>query len=383
MDVYLDNAATTKPLKIVIEAMTKTMESFYGNPSSLHRKGLDAERKMKEIRKTLSREIKGRPSEIIFTSGGTEGNNLAILGVLAHMKGKNRRIITLPTEHKSVLNTFQELENNGFEVCYGKVDEKGRVDLFHLEELLQKNTALVSISYINNETGVVQSIEKIGQMMRENCPGAKLHVDAVQAFGKIDIDVKQSHIHLLTASAHKIHGPKGVGLLYIKEGIPIKPMFFGGAQEKAIRPGTENTPGIFGFGASIEALSKNKREAYESVLALKEYFVQRLKEEIEDVVYIKKDTGDESPYILNVSFLGVKSEVLLHSLESKGIYVSSGSACTSSEQSHVLRAVGVAAEVIDSAIRFSFSRYTTKEELDYTLNQLRIIIKDLRMIMKR
>ena len=385
MEVYLDNAATTKPLKRVIEAMIDTMESNYGNPSSLHRKGFEVERKIKDVRKTLGKEIKGKPSEIIFTSGGTEGNNLAILGALAHLKEKKARIITLPTEHKSVLNTFKELANKGFEICYGKVDGNGRVDLSHLKELLQKNTALVSISYINNETGVIQPIQKIGHMIRENCPGAKFHVDAVQAYGKIDIDVKQSNIHLLTASAHKIHGPKGVGVLYVKEGTLIKPLLFGGAQQRSIRPGTENTPGILGFGISIKELSKNKREAYKSVLDLKEHFIQRIEEEIEDVTYIGDAFGENSPYILNVSFLGVKSEVLLHSLESKEIYVSSGSACTSTElsHSHVLKALGLDVETIDSAIRFSFSRYTTKDELDYTVKQLRIIIKDLRMIMKR
>ncbi len=385
MEVYLDNAATTKPLKRVIEAMIDTMESNYGNPSSLHRKGFEVERKIKDVRKTLGKEIKGKPSEIIFTSGGTEGNNLAILGALDHLKEKKARIITLPTEHKSVLNTFKELANKGFEICYGKVDGNGRVDLSHLKELLQKNTALVSISYINNETGVIQPIQKIGHMIRENCPGAKFHVDAVQAYGKIDIDVKQSNIHLLTASAHKIHGPKGVGVLYVKEGTLIKPLLFGGAQQRSIRPGTENTPGILGFGISIKELSKNKREAYKSVLDLKEHFIQRIEEEIEDVTYIGDAFGENSPYILNVSFLGVKSEVLLHSLESKEIYVSSGSACTSTElsHSHVLKALGLDVETIDSAIRFSFSRYTTKDELDYTVKQLRIIIKDLRMIMKR
>lgn len=385
MEVYLDNAATTKPLKIVAEAMIETMESTYGNPSSLHRKGLDAERKIKEVRKNLGKEIKGKSSEIIFTSGGTEGNNLAIFGSLAHLNDKKARLITLPTEHKSVLNAFKELDSKGFEICFAKVDEKGRVDLFHLEDLLQKNTALISISYINNETGVIQPIKEIGDMIRENCPGAKFHVDAVQAFGKIDIDVKQSNIHLLTASAHKIHGPKGVGFMFIKEGVLIKPLFFGGAQERLYRPGTENTPGILGFGASIKALSRNKREAYDSVLALKEYFFQRLEEEIKDVAYVRGTFREDSPYILNASFLGVKSEVLLHSLESKGIYVSSGSACTSTESSHshVLKALGLDAEAIDSAIRFSFSRYTTKEELEYTVNQLSSIIKDLRMIMKR
>jgi len=385
MEVYLDNAATTKPLKVVIEAMIETLESTYGNPSSLHRKGLAVERKIKEVRKTIGKEIKAKSSEVIFTSGGTEGNNLAIFGVLDHLKDKKARIITLSTEHKSVLNAFNEFEKKGFEVCYVKMDDKGRVDLSHLEELLQKNTVLVSISYINNETGTLQPIQSIGNMIREKSSGAKFHVDAVQAFGKIDIDVKQSNIHLMTASAHKIHGPKGVGFLYVREGTHIKPMFFGGAQESSIRPGTENTPGILGFGTSVKELSKNKREAYESVLTLKEYFLKGIVENIEEVIYRNGETGKVSPYILNVSFLGVKSEVLLHSLESKGIYVSSGSACMSKEQnySHVLTAMRLDDKAIDSAIRFSFSRYTTREELDYTLNQLKIIIKDLRMIMKR
>ena len=384
MEVYLDNAATTKPLKKVTEAMMETLETFYGNPSSLHRKGLDVERKLKEVRKTLGKEIKARSSEVYFTSGGTEGNNLAILGGLDHLKNKSPRVITLATEHKSVLNPFKELETKGFDVCYAAVNSKGRIDLENFEKLLKKNTALVSISYINNETGAIQPIEKIGRMIRELCPGAKFHVDAVQAFGKIDIDVKGSNIHLLTASAHKIHGPKGVGILYVKEGTLLKPLFWGGAQESSIRPGTENTPGIIGFGVGVKELSNNKREAYGSVLRLKEYFVHRLINEVENIKYLKGEE-DESPYILNVSFLGVKSEVLLHSLESKGIYVSSGSACTSTDKSHshVLKAIGLKDDEIDSAIRFSFNRYTTKEELDYTLDQLITIIKDLRMIMKR
>ncbi len=385
MEVYLDNAATTKPQMRVIETMTEAMEAIYGNPSSLHRKGLEVERRVKEIRKNLGKEIKGKPSEIIFTSGGTEGNNLAISGALAHLKDKRPRIITLPTEHKSVLNTFKEWEKNGYEVCYSKVDNKGRVDLRQLQELINKETALVSISYINNETGVIQPISEIGQIIRESGSGAKFHVDAVQAFGKIDIDVKKSNIDMLTASAHKIHGPKGVGFLYVKEGTPLKPLFFGGAQERSIRPGTENTPGILGFGAGIKELSRDKRKVYDSVLAHKEYFVQQIIDGIEEVAYIKGEFGEESPYILNVSFIGVKSEVLLHSLESKGIFVSSGSACNAQDKSHshVLEALGLEYDIIDSAIRFSFSRYTTKEELDYTLGQLKVIVKDLRMIMKR
>lgn len=385
MEVYLDNAATTKPIKAVIHAVTDALEEAYGNPSSLHRKGLESERKIKEIRKNVAKEIKAKPSEIIFTSGGTEGNNLAILGSLADSTKKERRIITLPTEHKSVLNAVKQLESRGFEVSYGKVDKTGHIILSDLEKLLDHTTAFVSVSNINNETGVIQPIEKIGEMIRDKCPTAKFHVDGVQAFGKIDVDVKKCNIDLLTGSAHKFHGPKGVGFLYVKEGTRVKPLLFGGAQELSLRPGTENVPGILGFGSSLKELLINKRECYDSVFALKKYFVSSLEKEIEDIVFITGSLDNESPYILNVSFIGVKSEVLLHSLESQGIYVSSGSACTSKElsHSHVLQAMGLKNAVIDSALRFSFSRFTTKEELDYTLKQLKTLVKDLRMIMKR
>ncbi|NBG88976.1 cysteine desulfurase family protein [Isachenkonia alkalipeptolytica] len=385
MEVYLDNAATTKPLKSVVEALVEAMEFNYGNPSSLHRKGLEVERKIKEVRKYLSKEIKGKPSEVIFTSGGTESNNIAILGALNHVKREAPKVITLPTEHKSVLNAIKELEGKGFEVCHGKMDDRGRVDLSHLQGILDKNTVLVSISYINNETGVIQPIEEIGKILKDRNCGAKFHVDGVQAFGKVNIDVKKCNIDMLTGSAHKIHGPKGIGFLYVKEGTLIKPLFFGGTQEYTLRPGTENTPGILGFGNGLKELLGNKREVYNKVLGIKKAFMQQLEQEISDISIVSKNIEEESPYILNVSFLGVKSEVLLHSLESVGIYVSSGSACTSKEQdhSHVLEAIGLSEESIDSALRFSFSRYTTEEEINYALGQLKSIVNELRMIMKR
>lgn len=383
MEVYLDNAATTKPLKSVVKTTAEAMEFYYGNPSALHRKGLEVERKIKEVRKNLGKEINGKSSEIIFTSGGTESNNLAILG--STNQAKKTRVITIPTEHKSVLNAFKELESKSFEICYARVDHRGMVDLLHLEELMEQPTALVSISYINNETGVIQPIEKIGKFLKKKQSSVRFHVDGVQAFGKINIDVKKCNIDLLTGSAHKMHGPKAVGFLYIKEGTSIKPLVFGGNQESSLRPGTENTTGILGFGKSLKEVLKNKRQCYNQVMKIKKGFIERMEREVDNAFLITENLDEESPYILNVSFLGVKSEVLLHSLESVGIYVSSGSACTSKEDnhSHVLKAIGLKDERIDSAIRFSFSRYTTEEEIDYTLEQLKTIVEDLRKIMKR
>ena len=385
MEVYLDNAATTKPNKSVVTGMVEAMDTLYGNPSSLHRKGLETERRIKEVRKRLSREIKAKPGEVIFTSGGTESNNLAIFGAVAHLYNKKPRIITVPTEHKSVLNPVKELESEGYEVSYAKVDARGRVDLKDLEELINNKTALISLSYINNETGVIQPIEKIGKMLKERNTAAKFHVDGVQAFGKVDIDVRKEYIDLLTVSAHKIHGPKGLGFLYVREGTPLHPRVFGGSQEASVRPGTENTPGIIGFGMGLGELLQHKAETYNKVFEMKQYFLERLKKDLDDLSIISSELKEESPYILNVSFLGVKSEVLLHSLESFGIYVSSGSACTSKESgySHVLKAIKRSDEEIDSAIRFSFSRNTTKEELDYCLGHLKETVEDLRMIMKR
>ncbi len=384
MEVYLDNASTTKPLKNVVEATIDSMENHYGNPSSLHRKGLEVERKIKEARKKLAQEIKGKLSEVVFTSGGTESNNLAILGSMHHVK-RNRRIITLPTEHKSVLNAFKELEEQGFEVCYSNVDERGRIDLLHLEKLMEKQTALVSIAYINNETGVVQPIEEIGKLLKNKQRTVKFHVDGVQAFGKVNIDVNKSNIDMLSGSAHKIHGPKAVGFLYVKKGTLLKSLFYGGNQEYTLRPGTENTSGILAFGEGLKEILENKGQHYNRIKEIKQDFMRRLEKQINDIAILSENHDEESPYILNVSFLGVKSEVLLHSLESVGIYVSSGSACTSKEadQSHVLKAIGLKDERVDSAIRFSFSRYTTEKEINYTLMQLTNIVEDLRMIMKR
>lgn len=381
MDIYLDNSATTKPYKEVIEEIAMGMEEYYGNPSSLHKIGLMAEKKINEAREFLARTINSSKEEIYFTSGGSESNNLIIKGLLK----SGHHVITTAFEHHSVLMTYNELEREGVKVTYLKVDKNGQISLEELKKAISKDTVLVSIMHVNNEMGAIQDLEAIGKIIKENSSRAKFHVDAVQSYGKLAIDVKKMNIDLLTASSHKIHGPKGVGFSYIKKGIIPKSLISGGSQEGGFRGGTQNVPGIIGLKKAVEITFSSREENYKYVAALKKYMIERL-EEI-DNIRINSPMGENfSPYILNVSFIGVRAEVLLHLLEDNNIFVATGSACTSKTSavkgSYVIKSLGLTKDEVESAIRFSFSKFNTKDEIDKVIEILKSSLKFLRRVKK-
>lgn len=379
MEVYFDNSATTKPYKEVVQAVADTMENCYGNASSAHGLGLEAERKLNEARGIIAKTINCSSNDIIFTSGGSESNNFLIRGFVR----EGAHIITTGIEHPSVLNTCIELHNKGLEITYLKTDSRGKIDLNELENSIDKDTQLVSIMHVNNEIGIIQDLETIGKIIKEKSSRAKFHVDGVQSYGKLNIDVQKFNIDLFSASGHKIHGPKGIGFAYIRKGLVPKPLIFGGGQERTFRSGTENLPGIAGFAKAAEIITGNMQENYEKIEELKEYFMGQLNSF--DKMKINSGVGAEySPYVLSVSFEGVKGEVLLHALEADGIYVSTGSACSarSHHESHVLKAIGLRPEQIRGTIRFSFSEQNTKEEVDYTIRSLNKNLKFLRRLGK-
>lgn len=339
-----------------------------------------AEDLVEDSRRKVAKSIGANPDEIVFTSGGTESDNMAIMGYCRANYRKGKRIITTAIEHPAVLETFKHLESEGFETVYVGVDEDGRVDLAALKEELLRGALLVSVMHINNEVGTIEPISEISEMVHK--AGAALHVDAVQSYGKIPVSVKRLGADLLSISAHKVHGPKGVGALYVKKGIRILSTIYGGGQEKGLRSSTENVSGIAGFAVAAEEICKNLDSSIDSMMAVKTYLADTIKANIENVRF--NSPADGSPSVLNVSFIGVKSEVLLHVLEDKGIYVSSGSACSSHKKgkSHVLTAMGVKDNAIDSAIRFSFSGENTVEEAEETCRVLSEQIPLLRAIMR-
>lgn len=380
MEVYLDNSATTKPYEEVGQVVLDTMINNYGNPSSLHRMGKKAEDEMEKAREVISSTVYGTPEEIYFTCGGTEGDNIAIIGYALANQRQGRKVITQVTEHKAVLKAYERLEKLGFEVCYVGVDSNGIVDINSLRAQIDETTILVSIMAVNNETGAIQPIDEISAMIdRSKCA---LFVDAVQAYGKIKINVKKTGIDMLAVSGHKIHGPKGVGALYIRKGLKVNSLMVGGGQERNMRSGTENLPAIMGM-AKAAKLQIDNMDAYKvHILALREQLIKG----VSDIDGAVVNSTDDSIYsIVNVSFVGVRSEVLLHVLESKGIYVSSGSACNSKKDSisYVLSAMNLPKDRIDSALRFSFSHFNTKEEIDYVIETLKKEVKTLLKIMNR
>ena len=382
MEVYFDNSSTTKMNEEAIEAVASGMREYFGNPSSLHNLGLKSEKKLRECREILAKTINASESEIYFNAGGTEGNNLILKGILK----PGSHYITTPFEHASVLNTVRRLSDNGVKVTYLKLDENGRIDLEYLKESITKDTVLVSIMHVNNEVGVIQDIEKIGQIIKENSSRAKFHVDGVQSYTKIPVDVKKMNIDFFTASAHKFHGPKGCGFVYVKKNNNLVPLIEGGSQEFGLRAGTQNIGCIMGLTKAAEIAYRNMENNFEKVKAIKERFIEKLK--FIDNIRINSPLSDEfSPYILNVSFRGVRGEVLLHFLEESGIYVSTGSACSSKERvriggSYVLKSLGLNNDEIGGGIRFSFSDDNTLEEVDYTIDVLNKGLKFLRRLKK-
>ena len=365
MEAYLDNSATTPVSQGVKEIVIKTMMEDYGNPSSMHMKGVEAERYLRQAKEILAKILKVNEKEIIFTSGGTESNNLALIGIANANHRAGKHIITTSVEHASVLNTVKYLEEQGFEVTWLPVDEHGHIRLEDLEAALREDTILVSMMYVNNEIGALEPVEEAAKLIHQKNPKTIFHVDAIQAFGKYRIYPKRQGIDALSVSGHKIHGLKGTGFLYVSEKVKIKPIIFGGGQQKGMRSGTDNVPGIAGIAEAAKEAYENFDEKTERMYELKDYLIEKLSA-IDGVKINSKKGRAGAPHIVNVSFVGVRSEVMLHELESHQVYVSAGSACSSNHPhiSETLAGIGLSAEEIDSAIRFSFSDLTTKEELD-------------------
>ncbi|MGN0328193.1 MAG: cysteine desulfurase family protein [Lachnospira sp.] len=385
MEAYLDNSATTKCADAVVETCVKVMQTDYGNPSSKHMKGVDAEMYIKEARQIIAKSLKCLDKEILFTSGGTESNNLAIIGTAMANKRKGNHVIVSSVEHSSVKEPFNFLEQQGFRVTYLPVDKKGVVDIDELKAALDDETILVSVMYVNNEIGTVEPIEEIGHVIKGYNPDIVYHVDAIQAYGKYRIYPNKLNIDLLSVSGHKIHGPKGSGFLYIKDKTRIKPIIYGGGQQKGMRSGTENVPAIAGLGKAVSLIYNDTfDEKIEHLYELKDYFIDEISK-LPDVQINSEKGKASAPQIVSVSFKGVRAEVLLHALEDQQIYVSSGSACSSNKPglSNTLVAIGLDKSLLDSTLRFSFCYETTKEELDYTLENLEKLLPVLRKYTRR
>ncbi|SCP95969.1 cysteine desulfurase [Anaerobium acetethylicum] len=384
LEVYLDNSATTKCADPVKDIMVKVLTEDYGNPSSMHKKGVDAERYIRTAKEIIAKNLKVNEKEIIFTSGGTESDNLAIIGTALANRRSGMHIITSAIEHPAVLNSMKHLEEEGFKITCLPVDRNGIVRMDKLEAAVCEETILVSIMHVNNEIGSVQPVAEIAELIKKKNRNVLFHVDAVQGFGKYRILPKKMGIDLLSVSGHKIHGPKGIGFLYVNEKVKIKPLMFGGEQQRGIRSGTENVPGIAGIGEAVKFSYEDHENRMENLYKIKEDFIGSLLE-IEDVRINGLTGKDSAPHIVSASFAKIRSEVLLHSLEEKGIYVSSGSACASNKPaiSATLKGIGVPKELLDSTIRFSFSAETTAEELAFCAEALKEIVPRLRKYARR
>ncbi len=383
MKVYLDNSATTRAFDEVTEYMGRIMKDVYGNPSSMHMQGVAAEQEVRSARSAIASVMKVDEKEIFFTSGGTESDNLAIIGCAMANKRSGMHLITTKTEHPAVLETMKHLEEQGFTVTYLGVRPDGRVDPEDLREALTQETTLVSIMHVNNEIGSCNDIEELSGIVKQYNPAILFHTDAVQSFGKLDIFPKRMKTDLVSVSSHKLHGPKGVGFLYIGDKVRIAPILFGGGQQKGMRPGTENVPGIAGLGLATKLVYGDIEDSRNRLYGLKKYFTDELCRL--DGVTVNGLSESMAPHIVSASFEGVRAEVLLHALEAKEIYVSSGSACSSNKPSvsATLLAIGLKRELTDSTLRFSFSVETTKEELDYTLSVLSEELATLRKYTRR
>ena len=379
MEAYFDNSATTRCYPEVAEIVVKTMTEDFGNPSAMHLKGVEAEKYVREAAQTLAKILKVNEKEIIFTSGGTESNNLALFGGADANKRSGNHIITTSVEHAAVGQPVERLEQMGYEVTIVPVDHRGVVQLEALEKALRPDTILVSTMYVNNEVGAVMPVEEIAKLVHEKSPKALYHVDAIQAFGKYRIYPKKAGIDMLSVSSHKIHGPKGVGFLYINEKARIQPQILGGGQQAGMRSGTDNVPGIAGMGVAAKMVYTDFDEKIEHMYQLKERLAEGFLK-LPDVRLNGMEIREGAPQILSASFLGVRSEVLLHTLEEKGIYVSAGSACSSHKRKAVgtLSAMGMEAAQRESTLRFSFSEENTFEEVDYALEVIGQVLPMLR-----
>lgn len=379
MEVYLDNSATTRAFDSVGQLVAKVMCEDYGNPSSMHMKGVEAEQYIRRAKDIIARNLKVNEKEIYFTSGGTEADNMALIGAAWANYRAGKHLITTRVEHPAILQTMKYLEEQGFTVTYLPVDHNGQIRIEDLKKAIRQDTILVSIMHTNNEIGALQPIEEAGRLIKKINPRILFHVDAVQGFGKCRIYPKKMNIDMLSVSGHKIHGPKGIGFLYADEKVKMKPIVYGGGQQKGMRSGTENVPGVAGIGRAVEEVYSNFDEDINRLYEIKEAFIKGVTQ-IPDV-YVNGLTGrDSAPHIVSVSIRGIRSEVMLHALEDKGIYVSAGSACAAKKQSTsaTLQAIGVEKDLLDSTIRFSFSVFTTMEEINYTLEAMYDMIPMLR-----
>lgn len=372
MKIYIDTAASGKTDEKVVEAMLPYFTEKYANASSMHEMGQEARRAVEDARAVIAKSINAKPEEIYFTSGGTEGNNTVVKG-LAFKKEKGH-IIVLKIEHDCILNAAMWLEKRGFEVTYLGVDEKGFVKTEELEKAIRKDTILVSVMHANNEIGTIQNLKKIGEICRKH--KVLFHTDACQSYMKTDIDVEKMNIDMMTINAHKIHGPKGVGALFIKKGIKIEPLLHGGGHEKGLRSGTENVPGIVGFAKAVQLMNKKENQ---TIVKLRDKLIKELLK-IERTRLNGPEGKNRLCNNINVTFERLEGESILMRLNDEGIYVSTGSACSSQslEPSHVLKAIGLPHEIIHGSIRFSLSRYNTEEEIDYVIEKTKSVIKELR-----
>lgn len=381
MEAYLDNAATTRVFPEVREMMVHVMEEDFGNPSSKHTKGITAENYIKEAKETICTQLKCKPKEIIFTSGGTESNNMAFIGTAIANRRAGKHVITTRIEHASVHEPMAYLEEMGYDVTYLPADSTGRVSVEELENAIREDTFLISIMYVNNEVGSVQPIEQIGQMLKKKHPQILFHVDAIQAFGKYKIVPKKLGVDMMSVSGHKIHGPKGSGFLYVNEKVKIRPILFGGGQQDGMRSGTENVPAIAGLGVAVKEIYTGHLEKRAKLYELKKRLIAGLQDVDGVTINALIDPIEETaPHIVSVSFANTRSEVMLHALAQKGVFVSSGSACSSNhpELSGTLQAIGVKSELLDSTLRFSFSVMTTSEEIDYAIEVVKEALPVLR-----
>ena len=375
MEAYLDNSATTRCSDRACQLMVDLLTKDYGNPSSLHMKGIEAERFVETAKKKIAKTLRVSEKEIIFTSGGTESNNLAIIGAAMANRRAGNHIITTSIEHASVENPMEFLKEQGFEITYLSVDENGIISLEELEEAVTEQTILVSMMQVNNEIGAIEPVAEAAELIKKKNPDTLIHVDAIQSYGKMYIYPKKLGIDMLSVSGHKIHGPKGSGFLWVKEKTKLKPLILGGGQQKGMRSGTENVPAIAGLGEAAEEIYENLDEKRAHLYGLKQRFIDGI-EKLEGTHVNGKTGEDSAPHIVSVSFEGIRSQVLLHSLEDRGIYVSSGSACSSNNHagkqkgSKTLRNIHLKENLLDSTLRFSFSVHTTEEEIDYALEVL-------------
>lgn len=377
-EIYLDNSATTKPTPAVIQGVTNSLENSYYNPSSIYNKGVEVSKEIEKVRELIAKTIGASSKNIIFTSGGTESTNTSILSAIKSNRGKH--IITTAYEHDATLKTIKNLEIKGYKVSYIKPRD-GKIHIEDIINQINEDTALISIMEVNNETGHIIDVNKLGSQIKANHPNIIFHIDGVQSYMKLPVDINKSKADFLSISAHKIHGLKGCGVLYAKDPNKLTPLIYGGGQEKSHRSGTENTLGIIGLGKAVEEGFVNIQANTDKQNKLKNYLKEKLESEIKNIKINSPEDG--VCHILNVSFVGVKGEILLHTLESKGIYVSTGSACSSKKKgSHVLQSLGLKDNEIEGAIRFSFSYLNEEEEIDILMPILKESVEEIRMLMK-